>query len=126
MAMNPRTIATLIAGGRVVIGAGLLASPPLVTRGWIGDSESAKPGARVMGAGLGGRDVALGLGVLGALRGGNGAAKPWLLGSAIADLGDLFATLRSAEELPKSGVVITGLVAGTAAAAGAWLLTQDL
>jgi hypothetical protein len=126
MAMNPRTIASLIAAGRVVIGAGLLASPPLVTRGWIGDSESTKPGARVMGAGLGGRDIALGLGVLAALRGGGDGAKPWLLGSAIADIGDLFATLRSADELPTSGVAITGLVAGTAAAAGAWLLTQDL
>jgi hypothetical protein len=124
--MNPRTIAQLIAAGRVVLGAGLLASPPLVTRGWLGSSESKKPGARVMAAGLGGRDLALGLGVLAALRGGGAGAKPWLFGSALADLGDLFATLRSKDELPTSGVALTGLVAGTAAAAGGWLLTQDL
>jgi hypothetical protein len=124
--MNPRTIAQLIAAGRVAIGAGLLAAPPVVTRGWLGSSESERPGARVMAAGLGGRDLALGAGVLAALNQGRGAAKPWLLGSAIADLGDLFATLRSSDELPTSGVVLTGLVAGTAAAAGAWLLTQDL
>jgi hypothetical protein len=124
--MNPRTIAQLIAAGRVVIGAGLVAAPPLVTRGWLGAAESAQPGARVMATGLGGRDVALGLGVLGALRAGGGGAKPWLFGSALADVGDLVATLRSADELPTSGVVLTGLVAGTAAAAGAWLLTQDL
>jgi hypothetical protein len=124
--MNPRTIAQLIAAGRVVIGAGLVAAPPLVTRGWLGAAESAQPGARVMATGLGGRDVALGLGVLSALRGGGNGAKPWLLGSALADLGDLFATLRSADDLPTSGVVLTGAVAGTAAAAGAWLLTQDL
>ncbi len=124
--MNARTIAQLIAAGRVVIGAGLLASPPLVTRGWLGESESAKPGARVMATGLGGRDIALGAGALAALGAGSGAAKPWLVGSVLADLGDLFATLRSAGELPTSGVVLTSAVAGTAAAAGAWLLTQDL
>ena len=123
--MNPRAIAQLIAAGRVVIGAGLLASPPLVTRGWLGKSESAQPGARVMATGLGGRDVALGAGVLAALNAGGGAEKPWLLGSVLADLGDLFATLRSADELPTSGVVLTSLMAGTAAAAGAWLLTQE-
>ena len=124
--MNPRTIAQLMAAGRVVIGAGLLAAPPVVTRGWLGSSESEKPGARVRAAGRGGRDVALGLGVLASLRGRGDGAKPWLVGSAIADLGDLFATLRSSDELPTGGVVLTGLVAGTAAAAGAWLLTQDL
>jgi hypothetical protein len=124
--MSPRLLAQLIAGGRVALGAGLLASPPLVTRGWVGPDESERPGARVLGAGLGGRDLALGLGTLAALNAGGDAAKPWLLGSVLADLADFAATLRSAGELPRSGVVLTSLVAGGAAAGGAWLLTQDL
>jgi hypothetical protein len=124
--MSPRLLAQLIAGGRVALGAGLLASPPLVTRGWVGADESVRPGARVLGAGLGGRDIALGLGVLSAIGAGGDAAKPWLLGSVLADAADLLTTLRSAKDLPTAGVVVTGLVAGGATAAGAWLLTQDV
>ena len=124
--MNPRTIAQLIAAGRVVIGSGLVASPPLVTGRWLGEQESARPGARVMATGLGGRDVALGLGTLAALGAGGDAVKPWLLGSALADAADLLGTLRSSRELPTAGVVLTALVAGGAAAAGGWLLTRAL
>ncbi|MEA2125999.1 MAG: hypothetical protein QOI80_2781 [Solirubrobacteraceae bacterium] len=124
--MSPRTIAQLIAAGRVVIGAALLVSPSLVTRRWIGEAESERPGARVMAMGLGGRDLVVGAGVLAALSQGGDAAKPWLLGSAVADLGDLVGTLRASGELPTAGVAGTALVAGGAAAAGAWLLTQDL
>lgn len=123
--MNPRTIAQLIAAGRVAIGSGLVASPPLVTGRWLGTAESTRPGARVMATGLGGRDVALGLGVLASLGRGE-AAKPWLLAGALADAADLIGTLRAGRQLPTSGVVITAVVAGGAAAAGAWLLSQDL
>jgi hypothetical protein len=73
--------------------------------------------------GLGARDLALGGGTLAALSGGG--ARPWLVASAGADLGDLLATLRHAGDLPASSVASLVAIAGGAAAAGAWLSAQD-
>ena len=98
--MNPRLIAQLIAGGRVVIGLALVAKPALVTSRWVGDDEADRPGARVLGTGLGGRDVVVGAGTLAALSAGDGSVRPWLIGSVLADTVDLIGTLRSAGELP--------------------------
>ena len=121
--MEPKAIAQVIAAGRVAIGAALIASPTLVTGRWLGAAESERPGARVLGIGLGGRDLVIGAGVLAAA--GSDAVKPWLLAAAVADLGDLTATLRYRAELPAAGVAVTALVAGGAAAAGFWLALQD-
>jgi len=68
--------------------------------------------------------IALGAGVLVSLSGD--AARPWLLGSALADLGDLIAALRSRAELPTPQLAGTVAMAGGAAAAGLWLATQDV
>jgi hypothetical protein len=124
--MSPRLIAQVIAGGRVVIGAALLAAPTLITRHWVGEDEGERLGTRVMAMGLGGRDLVIGAGVLAALNAGGDTAKPWLLASAGADLFDLIATVRSAGELPSGAVAGTVAVAGGAAATGAWLLTQEV
>jgi hypothetical protein len=124
--MNPRLIAQLVAGGRVAIGLGLLAAPTLITRRWVGEAEGDRVGTRVMAAGLGGRDLVIGAGVLAALRAGGDGARPWLAASAVADLCDLGATLRSAGELPRVAAGGTAVVAGGAAAVGAWLLAQEL
>ncbi len=124
--MNPRLLAQLVAGGRVAIGAALFASPTLVTRHWVGESEGSRLGARVMAMGLGGRDLVIGAGVLAALNAGGDSAKPWLVASAAADSFDLLATLRNAGELPTGAVLGTVAVAGGAAAVGAWLLGQDV
>ena len=121
-AMKPRTLAQLIAGGRVAMGVTLLASPARVTRAWVGEAEAERPGARVLAAGLGGRDLVIGAGVLASVR--SGGHLPWLVASACSDLFDLVATLRLRAELPRDGVIVTGLVAGGAAAAGAWLVAQ--
>ncbi len=122
--MNPRLLAQLIAGGRVAIGLALFASPSLVTRHWVGEDEGDRLGTRVMAMGLGGRDVVIGAGALAALSAGGDAARPWLLGSVLADTFDLVATLRNAGRLPSGAVAGTVLVAGGAAGAGAWLLSH--
>lgn len=124
--MDPRLIAQLVAGGRVVVGLALMASPPLITRRWVGDAESEHVGTRVMATGLGVRDVVVGAGTLAAVRAGGDASRAWLIGSMAADLGDLYATLRHARDLPTPAVSSAVAVAGGATAAGAWLLGQDL
>ncbi len=120
--MDPRILAQTIAAGRVAVGLTLMAAPTVVTRHWVGESEGERLGARVMGAGLGGRDVVIGAGVLAALR--TNGARSWLVASALADAFDLVATLRARDELPRGAVAGTVLVAGGAAAAGAWLAAQ--
>jgi hypothetical protein len=122
--MTPRLLAQIIAAGRVVIGAALVAKPELVTTRWVGEAEGTRVGARVLAGGLGARDAALGLGTLSGIAGGT--AKPWLIGSAAADLTDLVTAVRSANELPKAALAGTVAMAGGAAAVGIWLLTQDV
>ena len=120
--MSPRLLAQIIAAGRVAIGATLFASPSLVARGWVGPLEGDRTGTRTMAMGLGARDMVVGAGVLAALAAGNGSAKPWLVGSVVADAMDLAATLRNADNIPASSVVAVGAVAGGAALAGAYVL----
>jgi hypothetical protein len=120
--MDPQLIAKLIAAGRVVIGAALVAKPELITPHWVGPEEGGRLGTRTLAAGLGARDVVIGAGVLSSL--GRGTARPWLIGSALADTGDLVATLRARNELPGMAVAGTVAVAGGAAAVGFWLAAQ--
>jgi hypothetical protein len=73
--------------------------------------------------GLGGRDLALGAGILSALEAGG--AKPWLVAAMASDAGDLLGTLRSRDDIPAFGAVAGTLITGSAVAAGAWLATQE-
>lgn len=123
--MSPRTLAQVIAAGRVVVGVTLLAAPTLITRRWVGDDEGRRVGARVLAMGLGGRDVVVGAGALAALNAGGDAAKPWLIGSVLADACDLAAILRASGELETSAVAGTVVVAGGAAAAGVYALVNQ-
>src|SRR5262245_18499951 len=122
--MQPRQIAQLIAAGRVALGAALLVKPDLVTKLWVGGEEGSRVGTRTMASGLGARDMAIGAGVLANLD--SGAAKPWLLASAVSDLADLVATLRARNELATSKLAGTVVGAGGAAAVGFWLVLQDV
>jgi hypothetical protein len=122
--MSPRLLAQVIAAGRVVIGVSLFVAPTAITRRWVGPDESDRAGARVLAMGLGARDVVVGAGALAALSDGGGSAKPWLLGSALADAADLAAILRNASDVPGSAVAGTVAVAGGAAAAGLYVLAS--
>jgi hypothetical protein len=120
--MDPRTIARAVAVGRLGFGAGLVAFPGFFASRWVGsDGDSA--GARTLAMGLGARDLALGGGALAALA--NGGARPWIIGSTAGDIGDLVATLRHRRDLPSASVAMIAVLAGGAAATGAWLSAQD-
>jgi hypothetical protein len=120
--MEPRTIARTIAAGRVGFGAFLLAAPGVAAGSWVG-ADGASAGARTIATGVGARDLALGAGVLSALE--RGGARPWVLASAVADLGDLAGTLRFRRHLPALSVAALIAIAGGAAAAGFWLAAQE-
>jgi hypothetical protein len=117
--MQPRTIAIQQAAGRIVLGTALAVAPGIAARGWIG-SDASRPATQVVAVGMGARDLAIGLGVAGALRAGRGA-RPWLLAGVVADAADLAATLRARDALPAIGVVGVSALAAGSAAVGVWL-----
>ena len=126
-----RTGATAIAAARTAIGVVAVAAPTLVTRPWLGPDRG--PAVRVLGRALGGRDIALGLGALAALRqppaGPPPAGHPglWIGVGALADATDVLATVAAWKELPPVSRWLVATSAGGAAVAGAavagWLLT---
>jgi len=124
--VDRRKAATTLAASRIAIGAALAAVPGLTTRGWIG-GHAESPGAKLMARAAGGRDVALGAGILYALarparrRDRRAALRPWLEGAALADLVDMLATLAARRALSPAGLAAGVGVAGASAAAHLWL-----
>jgi hypothetical protein len=121
--MDLPIIARAAAGARAAIGIALLVAPGPVAKRWLGD-VSERPGAQVAISGLGGRDLALGLGTLWALGGRKRNPQPWLVAGAGADVADLVSTLRSREGLSTAAVVGTVAIAGGSAALHAWLQSE--
>jgi hypothetical protein len=109
--MDARTIASLVAVGRIGAGLGLTFAPQLVTRPWIGEVADTT-GAKVLSAGFGARDVAIGAGTANALRSGEGV-REWLLAGVLSDTADLLATLARRRGLPKTGVAATSALAAS-------------
>ncbi len=138
--------ATAVAVSRVGVGVVAFAAPALVSRSWVGGAGDG-PSGRVLGRALGGRDLALGLGALAALRlprlqaavygeasppdpappspagpfgpDGSGPAAVWVGLAALADGLDLLTTVRAWHELPPLQRWLVALSSGGAAAVGA-------
>ncbi|HKG66812.1 MAG TPA: hypothetical protein VKB28_22275 [Solirubrobacteraceae bacterium] len=121
--MDLPTVARAAAAARAAIGVALLTAPGLAAKRWLGE-VSEQPGAQVAIAGLGGRDLALGLGTLWALGGRKRSPRPWLIASGGADVADLVSTLRSRQGLSTAAVVGTVAIAGGSAALHAWLQSE--
>lgn len=109
-----RTLARLIAGGRVAIGAVAVVAPTLVARPWIGDASRSTT-SRLLARTMGGRDLALGIGALRALTLSDQEARPWLALGGTADAVDGLATAVAFASLPRRSR--WGILAMTAGAA---------
>lgn len=131
-----RRSATAVAAARVGIGVVALVRPDVPSRPWVGTGTGDGPAGlagRVFGRALGGRDLALGLATLVALRqpggesGGPGAhrapggprdaseaAALWVAAGALADALDVATSLASWRDLPR---FTRWLVVGSAAGA---------
>ena len=112
-----RQLAASVAWGRVGLGVTAMVAPTLPLRPWIGRSVSWRPQAKLLARALGVRDLALGLGVILALR-KDAPVRGWVEGSAMADAGDALATLLAFRSLPKVGRMAVLASAGGAAAVG--------
>ena len=139
--------ATAVAASRVGVGLVAFAAPAVVVRSWAGqagDGPASRVAGQVLGRALGGRDLALGLGTLAALRlqpagipaatsaalstaaghpdspaAAAQAAGVWVGLAALADGLDLVATALSWRELPSPQRWLIALSSGGAAAVGA-------
>jgi hypothetical protein len=113
------TAATVVAAGRVALGVAALARPAVPARPWVGAAAD-DLAAEVFGRALGARDLALGLGALGALYAPEaGAPAAWIAAGALSDALDLAVTVSAWAELPRRTRWLVAASAGGAALAGA-------
>jgi hypothetical protein len=106
-----------LAAARVAVGLTAVAAPKLVARPWIG-TEAGGLGAAVLGRALGGRDIALGLGLLMAAR-RDRPLRGWTEAGALADLVDAATTVWAFGRLPERGRLVVLASTVTAGIAGA-------
>ena len=78
---------------RILVGALLALLPRLSTKMWTGE-EALDSSTEMAVRGMGVRDVAIGVGMVGALESG-ASVGPWIKAGAIVDAGDAYATLTS-------------------------------
>ncbi len=112
-------LAIAFAAARGGFGLGLIAAPPRVAGGWLGE-DAARPRPQVAIRGLGARDLALAGGTIAAALGGSGV-RPWLLAGIACDLSDVGATLAAGDALPERALPGTIALAVISALAGAAL-----
>ncbi len=96
---------------RSALGVAAIVVPGVPLAPWVGVDRH-RGSARLLARALGGRDLALGLGTLGALRSG-GPVRPWVLAGALADAGDLAITLLDWDHLPRAGRVAVAAAAAS-------------
>jgi len=111
-----RQLAGTVAWGRIAIGTVALLAPTVPLRPWVGRDFAWQPRAKLLARSLGARDLALGVGVIVALR-HDAPVRGWVEGSGVADAGDCVATLLAFGKLPKAGRWLVLLSAAGAAAA---------
>ncbi len=114
--------ATGLAATRVLLGCIALALPGAAGRAWIGQGASGRDRAVLLRA-LGGRDVALGVGALLALRSG-GDTRRWLLMGAASDLIDTAASTVGFSALPRWRRWLVLTASGGASCAGVVLASN--
>jgi hypothetical protein len=113
-----RAAGTGLALLRIGIGALAVVAPALAIRPWAGAVAASDAGGRLLGRSVGARDIALGAGAVLAER-HDVAVRGWIEAGALADTGDLVATMFAFRKLPKTtrwGVL--ALTAGAIVAGG--------
>jgi len=113
---SPRTLSTLVAAGRVGIGAAMLVAPARFGRPWLGAPAETGGGAVAVRA-LGARDLALGALSTASLSGRLGSpatAATLVAAGGACDLVDGVALLAARKELPAVGVATGAFALGSA------------
>ena len=112
-----RQVAASVAWGRIALGVTAILTPSIPLQPWVGREVAWRPRAKLLARALGARDLALGLGVVLALR-HDAPVRGWVEGGGLADAGDAVATLLAFRTLPPVGRwAVLGAAGGAAAAA---------
>jgi len=119
--MEPREIAVALARGRIALGLAALAAPSAAAGVMFG--RRAGRGTIALTRMLGGRDLALGLGVVIALDRG-APVRGWLEACGLADSVDAVGCVLAHEEIPATTLTPTVAIAGASALVHAWLSRQ--
>jgi hypothetical protein len=122
MPVRPGTLAAAVAAARIGLGAALVLAPGRVAEVFAG-RDGGRPATRVFAAGLGARDVVIGIGTAWALGQGFGA-RPWLSAGVVADLTDCASMLRARRSLPALSAGAGIALAAGGAISGAWLARE--
>ncbi len=120
--MDAKTVAVAGARARIAIGIAGIVAPGAAARLMGGRSGSAGL-APVVVRMLGARDIALGLGAVIAIDRG-APARGWLEAAALADTGDLVASVLGRDRLTPGAFKATAALSGASAALGALLARQ--
>jgi len=112
--VNAKVLAYLIAGGRTLIGIGLMVAPGEVGKGWMG-KKAKDPRIQLLLRVVGIRDFVVGLGGVVALSREGGGARNWILAGAACDTVDGVVTTLARDDLDDGAA--TGLLAIAAPAA---------
>jgi hypothetical protein len=104
--------ARLLGVVRIAVGAVMLVAPRLGARLWTGERDPSATTVLVA-RGMGGRDLALGIGLVTALEKG-APTRGWLEAGVVADASDTFGALVSSGELPLLRRLATLATAGGA------------
>jgi len=126
--IDMRATAKAVALGRIALGMSYLAAPGMALRAWPGRPRSSTThddGAllKLLARSTGGRDMALGVGVLLALS-HDAPVRGWLEAGMLADAADALAILLALPHLPKAKAAMMLAAAVGTAAAGRRLATS--
>ncbi len=112
MSIDSGTAVAWFGRARASIGLALFLFPELAGRIWLGRATQLPPTKTALRA-VGGRDLAIGLGMVSAAKRG-GSIPRWLIAGSIADSADAVATLMSYRDLParrRLAIVLTAALA---------------
>jgi hypothetical protein len=97
--LTDEDIARLLAWVRILFGGFAVLAPRRFERMWMGDATEGTP-SHMATRGIGGRDLAIGFGILRAMEQG-GPVRGWLEAGAVSDASDALGTLGAWGEIPK-------------------------
>ena len=111
-----------MAVGRAALGVAFLLVPGPLLRVWLGRGASS-PFSRLMARSVGGRDLALGLGTLFALR-HRTPLRGWLEAAMLADASDAFTLVAASRHLSRGRLLLAAVPTVGAVAYGRTLVNQ--
>lgn len=112
--MNARLAAQVLAGGRVTAGLALLVAPKRVLAGWVGPALGARPAVQSLARSMGVRDLVMGMIAMHTLNHPQVGPR-WQLTCGAIDLTDAVAAIAARGDLPLTGALGVGAVAGGSA-----------